>query len=108
METTQHETRAARRDQEARALVGLYAERVAATKAFADADSPTAAQADHVIALGDRLDEACEAFRLRHYPDRARVAVGLYAVFTVSATGRSIRNVLDLFDEYHGATAAAA
>ena len=108
MDTTQHETHAEHRAAAA-ALVALYAERVAAAKSLSNNSRPTAADVEHVLHLGDRLDEQCEAFRRRYYPRRHRVVVGLYAVIVASRTLRSTETVLDLFDEYTCvATAGAA
>ena len=89
-------------DADARALVALYAERVALTKAMAESAQPTGVMADAVLAKGAELDAACERFRRRYYPHRHRVAVGLYAVFSVSRTGQA-RQILDLSDEYREA-----
>lgn len=94
------------RDAASRRLVELYAERVRLTRLMAAAQSPTRQDAEAVLDAGRALDKACEAFRVRFYPRRHRVAVGLYAVFTASRTGASVETVLDLADEYLPAVSA--
>ena len=79
---------------DALALVALYDERIALTKAMAEHPQPTGAMAQAVLNKGRELDEACEAFRRRYYPRRHRVIVGLGIVMTVSRSGRSITTVL--------------
>ena len=83
------------RTTEAAALVALYDERVALTKAMANHPRPTGAMAQAVMDKGAELDAACEAFRRRHYPRRHRVIVGARIVLAVSRTARSIVTVYD-------------
>lgn len=86
---------------DARNLVRLYDEQCRMTSDLAsDKEHITGARIDAVLTKGAELTAACEAFRRRYYPRRGRVIVGLWAVSTVSKTGRSARMVLDLFDEY--------
>lgn len=80
---------------EAAALVALYDERVALTRAMANHPAPTGAMAQAVLDKGAELDTACEAFRRRHYPHKHRVIVGLRTVMAVSRAGRSIVTVYD-------------
>lgn len=80
---------------DAAALVALYDERVALTRAMAAHPAPTGAMAQVVLDKGAELDAACEAFRRRHYPRKHRVVVGLRTVMAVSRTGRSIVTVYD-------------
>lgn len=80
---------------DAAALVALYDERVALTKAMANHPRPTGAMAQAVLDKGAELDAACEAFRRRHYPRKHRVIVGLRTVMAVSRTARSIVTVYD-------------
>lgn len=79
----------------ARQLVALYDERIALTKAMAQAERPTGAMAQAVLDKGAELDAACEAFRRRYYPRKHRVIVGLWTVMAVSKTGRSVTTILD-------------
>ena len=79
----------------ARALVALYDERVAMTKAMAEHPRPTGAMAQAIMDKGAELDAACEAFRRRYYPRRHRVIVGARTVMAVSRTARSIVTVYD-------------
>ncbi|MBZ5735025.1 hypothetical protein K8Z61_10995 [Nocardioides sp. TRM66260-LWL] len=85
---------------DARGLVDLYAQRRAATAALAANPRPTREDVDAVLAIGDRLDAATEAFRRRHYPRRHRVVVAGYCVLTASRTLRSTELLLDLSHEY--------
>lgn len=80
---------------DAQHLVALYDERIALTHAMANHPQPTGAMAQAVLDKGRELDEACEAFRRRHYPRRHRVIVGLRTVMAVSKTGRSMVTVYD-------------
>lgn len=84
-----------REQSEAAALVALYDERIALTKAMANHPAPTGAMADEVLDKGAELDAACEEFRRRYYPRRHRVVVGLRTVMAVSRTARSIVTVYD-------------
>ena len=84
-------------------LVELYDERVQLTHRNARSEHLTSPMVLEVCAVGDRLDEACEAFRRRHFPRRGRVCVGLWTVMTVSPTGRRTHVVLDLFSRYQPA-----
>ena len=79
---------------DALALVALYDERIALTKAMAEHPRPTGVMADRALAKARELEAACEAFRRRYYPRRHRVIVGLGIVMTVSRSGRSITTVL--------------
>lgn len=79
-------------DDEARALVMLYDERVELTRQMARAERLTGAMAEAAIAKGAELDAACEAFRRKHYPRRFRVFSAGGEVLTVSRTGR-VRHV---------------
>lgn len=80
---------------DAQHLVALYDERIALTKAMAEHPNPTGAMAQAVLDKGRELDEACEAFRRKHYPRRHRVIVGLRTVMAVSQTGRSVVTVYE-------------
>lgn len=80
---------------EAAALVALYDERVALTKAMANHPQPTGAMAQAIMDKGAELDAACESFRRRHFPRRHRVVVGARTVMAVSRTARSIVTVYD-------------
>jgi len=87
-------------DTGAQRLVDLYNEKWAIVKANAERPStgPDRLMGTHVQAAleaGDRQDEACEEFRRKHYPTRAAVVVGAGAVYTRSATGRSVQLVFD-------------
>lgn len=75
-------------DDEARALMTLYDERVELTRQMSRAEQLTGAMVEAAIAKGDELDAACEAFRRKHYPRRFRVVSSGGEVFTVSRTGR--------------------
>ena len=94
------------RDDEARTLVALYDERCRMASAMARAEHPDGAMAEGVLAKGVELDTACEAFRRKHYPRRAEVFVGLWAVVVASPSRRRVMTVLDLFDEYRQAAAS--
>lgn len=93
-------------DDEARALVALYDERCRMASELARAERPTGAMAEAVMAKGDELNAACEAFRRRHYPRRAEVFVGLWSVMVASPSRRRVTTALDLFSEYRQATAS--
>ena len=80
---------------EAAALIALYDERIAMTKAMAQHPHPTGAMAQAVLDKGAELDAACEAFRRRYYPRKHRVLVGLRTVMAASRTGRSVVTVFD-------------
>ncbi len=80
---------------DARALVALYDERRALTKAMAEADRPTGAMVDEIFAKGDALDAACEAFRKRYYPRKDHVIVAGRTVMACSKTRRSVTTVYD-------------
>ncbi len=84
--------------EEATALVALYAERIRLASEMAASDRPTGVMAQAVLDKGAELDRACEVFRRKHYPRKARCFVGLYCVMVSSPTGRSTQTVLDLFD----------
>lgn len=79
----------------AKALVALYDERVALTKAMAEHERPTGAMVDEIFAKDDELTAACEDFRRRYYPRRHRVFVGLSTVMACSKTGRSVLTIFD-------------
>lgn len=80
---------------EARALVALYDERIALTRAMADDPHPTGAMAQAVLDKGAELDAACGEFRRRHFPRRHRVIVGLRTVMAVSRTASSVTTIYD-------------
>lgn len=82
-------------DAAAAALVALYDERIALTRAMAEHPRPTGAMAQGVLDKGAELDAACEGFRRRYYPRRHRVIVGLRRVVTCSRTLRSMTTVYD-------------
>lgn len=91
---TEHGTtpRAAR-DTDAAALVALYDERIAMTKAFAADPWPNGDMVREILDKGDELDTACEDFRRRYYPRAHRIVVGLRTVMATSATGSSVTTV---------------
>lgn len=76
-------------------LVSLYDERRAMTKALAEHERPTGAMAQAVMAKGDELDAACEAYRRKHYPRRHRLFVAGRQVWRVSRTGRVAELIFD-------------
>ena len=61
----------------------------------ADESTLTGAHIGAALKAGDVLDEACEEFRRRFYPRRARVFVGLRQVMTAGASNRGVRVVFD-------------
>lgn len=72
-------------------LVALHAAAVAADKHAGQDTSRATIEAS--LAAHKRLDDACEAYRRRHYPRAHRIVAVFGEVFTVSKTGRSIRRV---------------
>lgn len=79
----------------ARALVALYDERIALTKAMAEHPRPTGVMVQEIFAKDDELTAACEAFRRRYYPRKHEVIVGLRTVMACSPTRRSVTTVYD-------------
>ena len=71
---------------DAAALVALYDERTALTRAMARHPHPTGAMAQAVMDKSAELEAACEEFRRRYYPRRHKVIVGARTVMVVSAT----------------------
>lgn len=83
----------AARDTAAAALVALYDERIAMTKAFASDPWATSDMVRDILDKGRELDAACEDFRRRYYPRAHRIIVGLRTVMAASATGSSITTI---------------
>ena len=63
--------------------------------AWDDPERLTGAHIDAAFAVSDRLDEACEVFRRRHYPRAGRVICALGMVSTLSPKGRRGRIVFE-------------
>lgn len=76
---------------DARHLTDLHAAAVTADR-HAGQDT-TAATVQASLAAHREPDEACEAFRRRHFPRSRRVVAAYGEVFTLSSTGVSIRLV---------------
>ena len=87
-------------DAEAQHLVDLYDEkwRIIHENAQRPTDGPGRLMGAHLqdaIDAGKRQDEACEAFRRKHYPRAGRVIVGLRIVSVHSPKGQRGRIVFD-------------
>lgn len=82
----------------ARELVWLkdrYYTAVRLSSEAARLDSLTAAEVDAVLETGRIVDEACEAFRRRYFPEAGRVVCALGMVCVASPTGHRTRVIYD-------------
>ena len=85
-------------DEDAQALIELHDEKwriVNVNARRAQEGNLTGDDIDRALDAGDRLDEACEAFRRRHYPRAGRVICALGMVSTLSPKGRRGRIVFE-------------
>ena len=85
-------------DADAARLIELHDEKwriVSVNARRAQEGNLTGKDIDRALDAGDRLDEACEVFRRRHYPRAGRVICALGMVSTLSPKGRRGRVVFD-------------
>lgn len=82
----------------ARGLLALKDDYYAAVRASGEAaraDRLTGREVDAVLSAGRTVDEACEDFRRRYFPESGRVIAALGMVCVASPKGRRTRIVYD-------------
>lgn len=82
----------------ARRLLALKDDYYAAVRVSGEAaraDRLTGREADAVLSAGRAVDEACEDFRRRYFPEAGRVVCALGMVCVASPTGRRTRLIYE-------------